>query len=454
MIIRFSIENFLSFRERQTFSLLPGKGTLKAEHKTTPVKRISALKTGVIFGANASGKTNLVKAMRFGKDMVLLGNKPGGRIRYDRFRLDDDCLEADSRLEFEIQHQGRNFAYGFVFNDRQIVEEWLYEVNRDSDRKVFERNTQAEEIFDLEPLQRKNRNREEQQFLQFVAKATPDNQLFLHEVATRKVSDHVSDISELLSVFDWFQNSLKIVRPEDRYRMGLRFELKDNDYLMRSFEEFLAYFDTGIDGVCLKETTPEKMDLPTKLIERVMEDLLDANSEDVRASIVSENRTTYFLSVRNKQVEYFQFMTQHLKANGEMALFDTKDESDGTNRIIDFIPLLMDLLQGDNVFVIDEMERSLHPNLIYEFMDLYLRQAKHINSQLILASHESSLITQQLLRKDEIWFVVKDQDGSSKLHSLEEYKVRFDKAIRKDYLLGRFRAVPRFGNPNELTVLS
>ena len=121
---------------------------------------------------------------------------------------------------------------------------------------------------------------------------------------------------------------------------------------------------------------------------------------------------------------------------------------------MDFIPLLLDLLKGDNVFIIDEMERSLHPNLIYDLIDLFVTKAVNVNSQLILASHESSLLTQKLLRKDEVWFVVKDNEGASKLHSLEEYNVRFDKEIRKDYLLGRFKAIPRIGSRNKLTILN
>jgi AAA15 family ATPase/GTPase len=99
------------------------------------------------------------------------------------------------------------------------------------------------------------------------------------------------------------------------------------------------------------------------------------------------------------------------------------------------------------------MERSLHPNLIYDLIDLFLSKSKNINSQLILASHESSLLTQKLLRKDEVWFTVKDKDGSTKIHSLEQYNIRFDKQIRKDYLLGRFKGIPRIGNRNKLTVL-
>jgi AAA15 family ATPase/GTPase len=193
--------------------------------------------------------------------------------------------------------------------------------------------------------------------------------------------------------------------------------------------------------------------VPSRLIEKIKDDLLSSKSENVR-TLLSINNTTYFISKLNNELTVHKFMTQHnVFGQAKAELFDTSDESDGTNRIIDFIPLIIDLLQGDNVFIIDEMERSLHPNLIYDLLDLFLDKSHNINSQLILASHESSLLTQKLLRKDEIWFAVKDNDGVSHLHSLEEYNIRFDKEIRKDYLLGRFKAIPKIGNRNKLTVL-
>ena len=99
------------------------------------------------------------------------------------------------------------------------------------------------------------------------------------------------------------------------------------------------------------------------------------------------------------------------------------------------------------------MERSLHPNLIYDIFDIFLSNCKGINSQLIVSTHESSLLTQKLLRKDEIWFIVKDKYGVSRIHSLEDYNIRFDKEIRKDYLLGRYRGVPRLGDRQNLDSL-
>lgn len=454
MLIRFSIENFLSFSHRQHFSLLPGKGTLKSEHKTKRVKGISVLKTAVLFGANASGKSNLIKSIDFGKKLVLKGTKIDSKIDFQKFRLDNNLSDKNSRIEYEIQHNGKNYAYGFVFNNEDIVEEWLYEIGLKLETKIFERNIKSDEIFDLEYLLKLNKKSEEKQFLKFIAKSTPNNQLFLNEVRTRKVKENVSNIKDLLNVIDWFQNSLKVIFPEDKYNEGLKFELKEDDTLLTTFEEFLKYFDTGINGVCLEKIDYESVDVPKVILNKIKEELLNKKSENFRASILSNKNTTYFLSIKEDDLIVHKFMTKHkVLGKNEFEKFDTSDESDGTNRIMDFIPLIMDLLKGDNVFIIDEMERSLHPNLIYDLIDLFISKGININSQLILASHESSLLTQKLLRKDEVWFVVKDSNGSSKLHSLEEYNIRFDKEIRKDYLLGRFKAIPRIGNRNKLSVL-
>ena len=397
----------------------------------------------------------MIKAIDFGKKLVLRGSRPEKRIDYQKFRLDKQSNINSSRIEYEIQHKGKNYAYGFAFNNEIIIEEWLYEIGTKKEVKIFERNISNKEIFDLEYIIQKLKKKEEKQFLRFIAKGTPNNQLFLTEIRTRKVRENVSKVEDLFNVIDWFQNSLKVIFPDDKYNEGLKFELKQDVELLTTFEEFLSYFDTGIDGVCLERIDAENIDIPKPLLEKIKEELLSKKSENVRASIISKGNTTYFLSVKNEDIVIEKFMTKHKVKNANNSeKFDTSDDSDGTNRIMDFIPLLMDLLKGDNVFIIDEMERSLHPNLIYDLLDLFLSKSTGINSQLILASHESSLLTQKLLRKDEIWFVVKDNYGASHLHSLEEYNVRFDKEIRKDYLLGRFKAIPRIGNRNKLTVIN
>lgn len=451
MLIRFTVENFLSFRDKEVFSLIPGRGTLKTQHKTKPNKGISVLKTAVVFGANASGKSNLIKSIEFGKKLVLKGTKAEQPISFDYFKLDKKSTKSDSKIEYEIQHRNKNYAYGFVFNSKEIVEEWLFEINKTSENKIFERTNSNS--YNLDFLKKKNK-KEEVQFIEFTAKGTPRNQLFLTQVRNTNITENVSDITDLLNVIDWFQNALTVIYPNSK-NIGKKFELLENTDLQKLFAEMLDYFDTGIDGIEFKEIDFEKIDAPDEVKEDIKNDLLGEKSEKKSAFLSNPQDDKYFIITKNSnnELEARLLKTKHKVIGGTFELFDLKDESDGTRRIMDLIPLIIDFFKGGNVFIVDEMERSLHPNLIYDLFDFFLSKCEKINSQFIVASHESTLMTQKLLRKDEIWFTVKDKNGISHLHSLEDYNIRFDKEVRRDYLLGRYKGIPKLGNRNELTVL-
>lgn len=459
MLIRFSVENFLSFKDRITFSMLPGKGMLKKEHKADAVNGVRVLKTSVVFGANASGKSNLIKAMAFGKRMIIEGTPSNMPIEYNKFRLDVECLNKPSRIEYEIQVSNKNYAYGFVFNNELILEEWLYEISKKGEVKIYER-IQQDNIFDINYLLKQQDKEEERQFLNFLCKATPNNQLFLHEILTRKVKSNVTNIRDLELVLSWFITTLTIIFPSDKYKQGIKLMAADNDKLKLYYSGLLRYFDTGIETICLQAVKEDKQTIPSELLERIKMDLLKQDDENSRV-LLTNQRDSYIISLDKKskgserlKLKVQKFMTQHaVSGDSKNAYFDIADESDGTNRIIDYIPLIIDLIKGNKVFLVDEMERSLHPNLIYDIFDIFLSNCDGVNSQLIVSTHESSLLTQKLLRKDEIWFIVKDVRGVSHIHSLEDYNIRFDKEIRKDYLLGRYRGVPRLGDRQNLDSL-
>lgn len=451
MLIRFTVENFLSFRDKQVFSLIPSKGTLKPQHKTKPVNNISVLKTAVVFGANASGKSNLIKAIEFGKKVVLKGTKAEQPITFDIFKLDKKFMKENSLIEYEIQHKNKNYAYGFIFNSIEIIEEWLFEINKKSEIKIFERTQSNQFVF---PALKKKNKKEEIQFIEFTAKGTLKNQLFLTKIRNTNVSDNVSDISDILNVIDWFQNALTVIYPNSK-TVSKKFELLENTDLKNLFTEMLDYFDTGIDGIDFKEIDFEKIDLPDEVKEDIKNDLMSDKTEKKGAFLSNPQDDKYYIITKNKnnELEAKLLKTKHKVLGGTFELFDLKDESDGTRRIMDLIPLIIDFFKGGNVFIVDEMERSLHPNLVYDLFDFFLDKCDNINSQFIVASHESTLLTQKLLRKDEIWFAVKDKQGVSHLHSLEDYNIRFDKEVRRDYLLGRYKGIPKLGNRNKLTVL-
>ena len=124
MLIRFTIENFLSFKEKQFFSMIPGKGSLKSHHKSKQINRVSTLKAGIIYGANASGKSNLIKAVDFGRKIVLKGTNPGQPISTSFYKLDKKFLSKPTYIEYEIQYRGKNYAYGFILNTKELIDEW------------------------------------------------------------------------------------------------------------------------------------------------------------------------------------------------------------------------------------------------------------------------------------------------------------------------------------------
>ena len=444
MFIRFSVENCFSFLERATFSMIPGLGRLKKEHINARKHGVATLKTAIAFGANASGKSNLVKAIALGRQMIVSGTLNGPKVTYAPYRLSKDAVKQNARLEYEIQAGRKNYAYGFVFNDERVVEEWLYEITNKEEKMLFERSDTNS--FDITPLLHKNTKAEHKQFLQFVAKATPENQLLLREMIVRRVRENVEDIRDVIAVYTWFEQSLKVLLPNERYKEGISTELVNNEQLHNIFEQLLNYFGTGIDGIELQDVDVKSLNVPQPLLEQIRNDVFAKRNARV---ILQTPENTFFFSKDKGALQIQKFMTKHkIRGTRDYEFFDTKDESDGTNKIIDFVPVLIDLLRGNNVFVIDEMERSLHPNLIYDIFDIYLRSAIGVQSQLIVTTHESSLLTQKLVRKDEVWFITKDENGTQ-LHSLEEYNVRFDKEIRKDYLLGRYKAIPRLGDRDE-----
>jgi len=197
--------------------------------------------------------------------------------------------------------------------------------------------------------------------------------------------------------------------------------------------------------------------MPSAIKEKISEDFSDPSSEKEVGFAVDEKKQIFMFTRSEGQTPKIKaqtLVTKHKSTNGDLINFNpVLEESDGTLRLFYLIPWLIDLIQGDNVIVIDELERSLHANLVYAFIEFYLTASSkaNVNSQLIISTHESSILTQELLRKDEIWFATKTKQGSTKLNSLEEYKVRQDKELMRSYLIGRFRAIPNIGSSEHLT---
>jgi len=312
-------------------------------------------------------------------------------------------------------------------------------------------NIESKEVFNISYLLKINPKEEEKQFLSFFAKATPQRQLFLHEVISRNLRDNVSNIEDLWVVTAWFIDTLKIIFPDTPYKQGGMLKAV-NDYQLKSgFGSLLKFFDTGIVDIDLIDVDFDKLGISQELRQIIKTDLSKSNMQEAFGSIRFENNL-YLITFSNGEIKAKKLQTLHNRIDEEgKEYFSLGDESDGTQRIFDFIPLILDLIQGEKVFVIDEMERSLHPALMRKLIELFFKYSHNISTQLIFTTHESTLMDQNLFRRDEIWFMEKTTVGISSIMRLDDkFNLRFDKELEKSYLKGLFGAIPNFGDERNI----
>ncbi len=444
MLIRFNTENFLSFNERVEFSLIANQERRLPSHYIKE-QGINILKSGVIYGANASGKTNFVKAIEFSKTIILSGLDKLNTIN-QHFRLKEGNEQLPTIFNYEIKSNGKFYSYGFavILKDNKIIEEWLYEIDSQKEKKIFERYLKSEKhIIEIGlKLTTKTRNRFDVYREDF---QHSDNLLFLSEI-NRKSIDDFEEAIDFKNVFSWFDRKLTVLTPETKFA-GLNFIGHDEE-MTETFRSFLNVFQTGISNITSKEKDLENLDIPKE----IQDDLVKKIKKN-KLLLFDINGVSYALE-RDENNEYKtrQIGLEHTNDLGNAIVFDLDEESDGTQRLFDFIPALHTMTKTDSVFVIDELDRSLHSKLTYGIFELFLHLTKGNESQLIVSTHESLLLDLNLLRRDEIWFVEKE-NNQSKLFSLDEFKVRNDKVIYKDYLLGRYGAIPIFKSFDELNFL-
>ena len=444
MIIRLTVENFLSFNDKVDFLLTPSKVRSLKHHVIRGKKSrdLDILKSAIIYGANASGKSNLVKALSFLKNLVTRGVGGSKFIDYSKFKLDKDSKSRKSQVELEFHFLGVNYAYGVVFDHECIYEEWLYSFNKEKDYKIFERKTVDGEVeISFGDLKITN---EEKKRLEYIAFDTLPTELFLHASNHRNISS-IAGISPITDSYKWFTDILTIIYPSSKFA-GIEINIDSNNELKEVFQWFLSEFQTGISGL---ETIKvdffnSEVNIPQKVKNEVVENLdvgevsVISSFDDIRYSILRRE---------DGEIEAYKLVTKHtIRNSNEVTFFDINEESDGTQRLMDLIPVIMELSKEDKVFVIDEINRSLHPKLTYKLYELFFNESIGIKSQLISTTHESELLNQKLFRKDEIWFVDKNRYGESSVYSLEEFRPRKDKDIRTGYLKGRFDAIPNLVN--------
>ena len=443
MLKKFIVENFSSFQIENTLDLTAGQTEVNPNH-IVKFNKVKILKSAILYGANASGKSNLIKAIDYASKVILTSLDNVDRYK-KYFRLDEKSSLKPTKFEFEIEINNKFFTYGFssILSNKGIAEEWLYEIGKTTPEKIFERKNN--DISLGKSLKKSSKNKFE---IYAEDMKNQSNQLFLSEIANKQLSHEDNPEAKIINdIYDWFDKKLILLYPNTKFE-GKSLLITDKE-LSNAFIKYLNEFDTGIKNIESVEENFETSlkDVPQDIKKHIESKLLDTKDEDNRIVLESDNEL-YIISKEKDELKVQKLGLLH--GLDFQDIFDLKDESDGTRRLFDLIPLINKFSQ-DFTIIIDEFDRSLHPMLTKQFFELFYNlNIKDSKTQLIITTHESTLLDLNLVRRDEIFFIEKNENGASKLFSLNQFKVRYDSKIEKAYLLGRYGAIPIFKTFDEI----
>ena len=445
MLIRFAVENFKSFSNKQVLTMIGSNKLRTKDDHLIKIKDVSLLKNATIYGANASGKSNFVEAIKFAKNVVEKGIPLGCKNMYCRNK--ENNISKPTTFEFELYKNGKFYAYGFsIYMNRLIIDsEWLYELSLSDDNQVmlFERETAKNRLSlgDAVNLSEIDHMKFKTYRLDFEEN---NKDLFLSEMNRHKKIKSDSGLIFFKDVFEWIKEDLITIFPNQPITS---FEYFYGDVSGEDINNLIEVFDIGISKVKLKTITMVdlKNKLPEELAEKVItsfKEKLEEHLEDSEVMLSLRTHDAFYnlKGSKGKEPIITTIMLEHGEADSD---FEFSEESDGTRRLFDLLDILISN-ENNKVYVLDELERSLHPKLTYKFIELFFDVLCKRNVQLIFTTHEATIMNQALLRRDEIWFIERDKNNTSRLFSLDRFNERYDRKLSKAYLSGRYGAVPVF----------
>ena len=412
MLLRFGVSNHLSIRERQELSFVAA--SLKDRDEgliDCAAVNGSLVPAIVIYGANASGKSNLVAAMRAMRSMILLSHakgKPEGGVPRYPFRLDPGFSRKPSRFDIDFVIDGVRHHYGFEASDTEFVSEWLYVFPKSHRRTLFERV--GNEFSFGRSLRGRN---------QIIASLTRPNSLFL-SAAAQNGHEQLSRVYGYFASIEGFQE-IDISGP------AASAELAEQEVDARVID-FLKKVGAGIIGYQRKETRLSEEE------QAFHREITEAFRKLGQASFRPET------DVKDKRVS-IEFA--HRGRGGEEIYLELDHESDGTRRLLFLLTLVFRALDQGLPLFIDELDASLHTHACEELLNLFCSRKNNPNgAQLVATTHDTNLMNSPVLRRDQLWFIQKDSEGATELFPLTDIRTRKSDNIEKGYLQGRYGAVP------------
>ncbi|MBE2985101.1 ATP-binding protein [Campylobacter sp. RM9344] len=432
MLLSFRAKNFRSFRDDLVVDMraLNIKGN---EENKANINNTEILKSIVIFGANAAGKSNIVKAFNAMQSAVLHSSRTqrGDKvIGIDPFVLDNESRNNPTEFEISFLINEDKYIYGFSANKKEVLNEWLYYYPKGSRRVVFSREFNN----DTNSYEWDKNNgkylKVSSDDVNTYRKMTRENELFLSKIV------QLNNKSAATCVFDWFNNKLKCAGIQGwndgeiiATNMMLREEGKEQN--KEEILDLLNKFDLAIDDIEVKEEI-----LPEGVIDPFLKDLIRKH-----ASAISPNTTP-----SNDEFRTIKTSFVRKTSSGEFKI-NIDDESDGTRKLYSLVaPFILALRSGTTV-VIDELNNSLHTLILKQIVDIFHdKNTNKKNAQLIFTTHDGVILDQEIFRRDQVYFCSKDDDFASYLEQLSDYKTRDKEKVLKGYLMGRYGGIPNLAS--------
>lgn len=419
MLIEFSAANFRSIAERQTISLVASSGRELRTNHVSEEQHLPLLSTAAIFGPNASGKSNLFRAIAVMQWLVqwsAAGLQAGQPFPLVPFRLSPESADRPCDFEIHFIADEVRYQYGISATSQKVVSEWLTSYPKGPARLLFERALAP----DGRPTWKMGPSFEgSAQQQKLWRESTRENALFLSTAVQL-------NNTQLRPIFDWITRKLIVLAPGVSMNPLLSIEFLRNPGGAERVMALLKAADIGIDRMELKEedTAPP---LPVG-VPRI------------------EFRPTPTRETSAPPVKYFRVLAWHTQTDGGHIAFDLGDESDGTRKLFEHAGGLLRALDDGATVWIDELDTSLHPYITRFLVQQFQRPHNRHDAQLIFSTHDTTLLDPELLRRDQFWLVEKDPCGRSSLTPLLDYSPRKGESLERGYLKGRYGAVPLVGN--------
>ena len=420
MLVNFTVKNYRSFKQERTFSM--EAGSIK-EHKESVINKgkLSLLPLAVFYGANSGGKSNLIQAISTMRYMVRRSVQlnEGDELPYDPFALDKVSDSQPTLFEIQFIKDEVLYRYGFEYTRKEIVSEWLYE--KQFGEKEYELFVRLRDLIDVSHKRFPEGEGKED--------LTNSNRLFLSLVAQLKGE-------KSNSVMGWFRqcNVLSGIDSEGYEAFTLKMFLEHLNGADEA-QEFFKTLQLGFTRFSVK-----KVDVPKEVLDRA--------PDSVKAQMEKEWTTGNFV----EPITTHNVYDENGFVVGERNFHKNQMESEGTKKVIEMSGPIFDTLNEGKTLIVDELDAKLHPLLTRNIVLLFMDPEKNQHgAQLIFATHDTNLLDLEIIRRDQIWFAEKDKVEATDLYSLVEFKdedgkkVRNDRDIKRDYIRGRYGAIPFIG---------